>query len=150
MDGQPDTARRILLAEDCPIVRDSVRALLERDHFTVVGEAVDGAEAVRLAAALRPDVVVLDRAMPGLNGFEAARAISRTCPHPHMILLTIHLAAHHVVIGMQSGIRGFVSKMDAADELARAVAEVSCGRTFFSASAARVMREAHLCAAGNP
>jgi two-component system, NarL family, invasion response regulator UvrY len=150
MVRQPDIPRRILLAEDCPAVRQSVRALLEREGFDVVGEAADGEEAVRVAQALHPDVVLLDRVMPKLNGFEAAREIARRRRHPHLILLAIDVAAHHVVMGLRLGIRGFVSKSDAADELVHAVDEVTHGRIFLSASASRVVREAHLADAGIP
>jgi DNA-binding NarL/FixJ family response regulator len=145
------TPRRIVLADDCPAVRTSVKALLVRDHFDVVGEASDGCEAVQMARSLHPDVVVLDLAMPHLDGFEAAHEIGRSEASPRMILLTIHLAAHHIVRGMQVGIRGFVSKIDAADELVHAVQTVCLGRTFFSASALRVIRDAQLdTAPGNP
>jgi two-component system, NarL family, nitrate/nitrite response regulator NarL len=139
-----ETPPRIVLADDCPAILASVKALLVRDHFDVVGEALDGCEAVRMAAALHPDVVVLDRTMPHLNGFEAAHEISRSGASPRMILLTNHLAAHHVVRGLREGIRGFVSKRDAADELVHAVQTVCLGGTFFSAGALRVMRDDHL------
>ena len=137
----PKTPLRIVLADDCPAVRASVKALLARDQFDVVGEASDGCEAVRMAGSLHPDVVVLDRAMPHLDGFQAAHEIGRYEASPRMILLTIHLAAHHVMRGMQVGIRGFVSKRDAADELAHAVQTVCLGRTFFSSGALSVMRD---------
>jgi DNA-binding NarL/FixJ family response regulator len=125
--------QRIVLAEDCPSVRRSVRALLEREQFEVVGEAGDGVEAVHLTAALQPDVVVLDRAMPNADGFQAAVEISRLAGRPHMILLTIHIAPHHVTRGVAVGIRGFVTKQDAPEDLVRAVHEVTLGRTFLSA-----------------
>lgn len=144
MTPAPHGRRRVLLADDCPAVRQSVRTLLERDYFDVVGEAGDGCEAVRMAAALHPDIVVLDHAMPHAGGFQAAHEISRLSDHPCMILLTIHVAAHHVVQGMQVGIRGFVSKRDAADELVRAVTEVSRGNTFLSTSASRAMLDAQV------
>ena len=149
MTEQPESPktsspRRILLAEDCPAVRRSVKALLERNHFDVVGEAGDGGEAVEMAAKLRPDVVVLDRAMPRVDGFEAARLISRSIDHPPLILLTMEVAEHHIRRGMQVGIRGFVGKMEAADELGRAITEVASGRTFLSASALRLVLDSYL------
>ena len=142
MSGTLEVVRaRILLAEDCPAVRQSVKALLERDQDDVVGEAGNGDEAVRMALSLRPDVVVLDRAMPLVDGFQAARRISTSSNPPHLILLTIHLAPHHVAAGIAAGIRGFVSKQDAADDLIRAVREVSRGNTFLSASATRLLHD---------
>jgi len=81
---------QVLLADDHLIVRQGLKALLEREGFKVVGEAADGHEAVRLAQALRPDVAVLDLAMPLLNGLEAAREILRISPRTRTILLTMH------------------------------------------------------------
>lgn len=138
------TSPRIVLADDCPAILASVKAMLERDHFDVVGEACDGCEAVRMAGRLHPDVVVLDLAMPRLNGFEAAHEIGRSEPSPRLILLTAHAAAHHVVRGLQEGILGFVAKVDAGDELVHAVRTVCLGGVFFSAGARRAMRDAHL------
>jgi DNA-binding NarL/FixJ family response regulator len=142
MVGLSEKPRRVVLAEDCATVRQTVKALLERGHMDVVGEAMDGDEAVRLVTLLHPDIVVLDREMPRMDGFEAAREISRADGHPPMILLTIQLAAHHIAMGLQAGIRGFVVKKDATDELRRAIEEVSQGHTFLSASATSVMNDA--------
>lgn len=139
-----NTPPRIVLADDCPAILASVKAILVRDHFDVVGEAADGCEAVRMAGTLHPDVVVLDRSMPHLDGFEAAHEIGCDQTPPRMILLTAHLAAHHVVRGLREGIRGFVSKSDAGDELTQAVRTICLGGVFFSAGARRAMRDAHL------
>ena len=118
--------------------------LLERAHFEVVGEVDDGDAAVRMVEALQPDILILDRAMPKLDGLEVAREISRRPEHPQMILLTVYVAAYHVLAGIERGIRGFVAKNDAADELLTAVNAVSDGQTFLSTSAVRAMYEAHL------
>lgn len=139
MSRQQEEPRRIVLADDCAAVRQTVRTLLEREHMDVVGEAMDGNEAVRLVASLHPDVVVLDRSMPRMDGFEAAREISRADGHPPMILLTIQLAAHHIAMGLQAGILGFVVKKDATGDLTRAIEHVSHGHTFVSASATGLM-----------
>jgi DNA-binding NarL/FixJ family response regulator len=138
------TPVRILLADDAAVVRRSVKALLEQEGFEVVGEAVDGEEAVRLAEALNPDVVILDLSMPGLNGLDAARGIHQACPRIHMILLTAHPEEHHVVKAFWVGIRGYVLKSEAADVLARAVEEVSRGDSFLSPKVSRVAVRAYI------
>jgi two-component system, NarL family, response regulator NreC len=133
------TSRRILLADDAAIVRQGVKGLLERAGFDVVGEAEDGRQAVQLAQALNPDVAVLDLAMPGLGGLDAAREIRQRCPWTRLILLTMHVEEYTVVAALRAGIHGYVAKGEAADDLARAIEEVSCGRTFLSPSASRVV-----------
>jgi DNA-binding NarL/FixJ family response regulator len=138
------TPVRILLADDAAVVRRSVKSLLEQEGFEVVGEAVDGEEAVRLAEALNPDVVILDLAMPGLNGLEAARGIHRMCPRIHLILLTAHPEEHHVAKAFWVGIRGYVLKSEAGDVLARAVEEVSRGKSFLSPKVSRVVVRAYI------
>jgi DNA-binding NarL/FixJ family response regulator len=138
------TPLRILLADDAAVVRQSVKGLLEQEGFEVVGEAVDGEEAVRLAEALNPDVVILDLSMPGLNGLEAARGIHRMCPRIHLILLTAHPEEHHVAKAFWVGIRGYVLKSETADVLARAVEEVSRGESFLSPKVSRLVVRAYI------
>jgi DNA-binding NarL/FixJ family response regulator len=138
------TPVRILLADDAAVVRRSVKALLEQEGFEVVGEAVDGEEAVRLAEALNPDVAILDLSMPGLNGLEAARGIHQMCPRIHLILLTAHHEEHHVAKAFWVGIRGYVLKSEAGDVLARAVQEVSRGESFLSPKVSRVVVRAYI------
>ena len=129
------TSRRVLLADDAPSVRQRVKGLLEREGFDVVGEAADGQEAVTLAQALDPDVAVLDLSMPKLNGMGAAREIQRLCPRTHLILLTLHTQEYQVATALRAGIRGYVAKTEAAEDLVRAIGEVSQGRVFVSSSA---------------
>jgi DNA-binding NarL/FixJ family response regulator len=135
---------RILLADDAHVVRRSVKALLEQEGFEVVGEAADGEEAVRLAEALNPDVVILDLSMPRLNGLDAARGIHQACPRIHLILLTAHQEEHHVAKAFWVGIRGYVLKSEAADVLARAVEEVSRGESFLSPKVSRAVVRAYI------
>ncbi len=132
-------SHRILLADDAPAVRQSVKGLLEREGFEVVGEATDGHEAVRLAQALSPDVVILDLSMPRLNGLDAAREIQQVCPWAHLILLTSCTEEHQIVSALRAGIQGYVVKAEAPEDLARAIGEVSRGRIFLSPSACRVV-----------
>ena len=101
-------AIRVLLADDHVIVSQSLKAILEREGFPVVGEAADGREAVRLASALHPDVAVLDVSMPVLNGLDAAVAITKACPRTRTILLTMHAEDTYVLQALQMGVRGYV------------------------------------------
>jgi DNA-binding NarL/FixJ family response regulator len=135
---------RILLADDHQIVREGLKGLLEREGFEVVGGAADGREAVRLAQELSPDVAILDFTMPVLNGLDAAREILRTSPRMGLILLTMHTEDHRVVGAIRAGIRGYVLKTQAAEELARAIQEVSRGGTFLSPGVSRVVVDAYL------
>jgi DNA-binding NarL/FixJ family response regulator len=132
---------RILLAEDCAALRASVRALLEHDDFHVVGEAADGAQAVALASRLDPDVVILDLSMPRVNGIEAARQIHEMCPDALLIALTRHTAPAYVAWAMRNGIRGYVTKTSAPEDLVAAIHVVSRGGTFISHTAAGVLRD---------
>ena len=135
---------RILLADDCLSVRQGVKTLLERDGFEVVAEAADGREAVRLAQAHRPDVAVLDLAMPQLNGLDTAHEILQVCPGTRAILLTIHTEEYQILMALRRGIRGYIVKTHAAEELAQAIREVAGGRIYLSPSVFQVVVEAYL------
>lgn len=135
---------RILLADDSPAVRQGVKQLLQREGFEIVGEATDGDEAVRLALALDPDVAILDLSMPQLSGVDAAREIHQVCPRTHVILLTMHTEEHHIITALRAGIRGYVVKAEATEDLVRAIGEVSRGRIFVSPGAARAIIDAYL------
>ena len=136
-------AIRVLLADDHVIVCQSLKAVLEREGFQVVGEAADGREAVRLARALRPDVAALDVSMPFLNGLDAAREIQKACPRTRTILLTMHGEDSYVLRALQMGIRGYVLKSQAVTDLVRAVQEVSRGATYLSPGVSAAVVEAY-------
>jgi DNA-binding NarL/FixJ family response regulator len=123
----------VLLAEDHPIVRVGFRALLshERD-FQVVGEAVTGREAVQLTRKLRPAVVVMDIAMPLLNGLEATRQIRRDSPDTRVLILSAYSDDAYVDQAIALGASGYFLKQNSADNLAAAVREVHKGNSFFS------------------
>jgi two-component system response regulator NreC len=124
----------IVLAEDHRIVRQGLRALLEAEaDFSLVGEAGDGLEAVRLTEQLQPDVVVLDLMMPGINGLEATRQIRNCCPKTHVVILSMHADESYVLEALRNGASGYVLKDSSADDLARAVREVVAGRRYLSA-----------------
>jgi len=124
----------IVLAEDHRIVRQGLRALLEAEaDFSLVGEAGDGLEAVRLTEQLQPDVVVLDLMMPGINGLEATRQIRNCCPKTHVVILSMHADESYVLEALRNGASGYVLKDSSADDLARAVREVVASRRYLSA-----------------
>jgi DNA-binding NarL/FixJ family response regulator len=123
---------RVLLADDHPVVREGLRALLESHGLTVVGEAANGREAVELARTIKADVAILDIGMPELNGLDALRAIRREAPHLRSVLLTIHDDDSYVVEGRRLGALGFVLKSEAGSELLSAVQAAAAGNTYLS------------------
>ena len=131
---------RILLADDHTVVRQGLRKLLEeRTDWEVIAEAGDGREAVRLAEQHRPDVAILDVAMPLLNGIEATRQITKRVPGTHVLVLSMHADEAYVTQILQAGATGYLLKDSADVDLWKAVGEVARGRSFFSPGIARVM-----------
>ena len=123
----------VVLAEDHTIVRAGLRALLEaEDDMEVIGEARTGREAVQLAKRLHPAVIVMDIAMPLLNGLEATRQILRDVPTARILILSAHGEDEYVEQLTLLGAAGYLLKQTSADFLARAIREVSKGRSFFS------------------
>jgi DNA-binding NarL/FixJ family response regulator len=135
---------RVLLADDHQIVRQGFRALLEREGLEVVAEATNGREAVRLAQTLKPNVAVLDLVMPLLNGVDAAREILQVCPGMHVILLTMHTEEHQIAAALQAGIRGYIVKTQAVEDLVHAIREVARGEIYLSPGVSRVVVGAYL------
>jgi DNA-binding NarL/FixJ family response regulator len=133
----------VLLAEDHMIVREGFRKMLELEHdFKIVGEAQDGRQAVALTKKLRPEVVLMDIAMPLLNGLEATRQIRKDLPNAKVLMLSAHSDDAYVTNAIEAGAMGFLLKQTSAHEVCRAVREVQNGKTFFSPSIA--MRLDHL------
>ncbi|MFL7794185.1 MAG: response regulator [Anaerolineae bacterium] len=123
----------ILLADDHRIVRQGLRALLEAEpDFSLVGETGDGLEAVQLAERLKPDVIVLDLMMPGINGLEATRRIKNLCQQTHVVILSMHTDEAYVLEALRNGASGYVLKDSSADDLVRAVHEVVADRRYLS------------------
>ncbi len=144
-------ACRILLVDDHQIVRQGLKSLLEREPtLTVIGEASDGKEAMRQAAALSPDIIVMDLIMPIMNGLDAAREILRDSSHRiGVVLLTMHADDQQILTALRAGVRGFVIKTQAVEELVLAIQEVSHGKYYLSAGASQTIVQAYL-AGGNP
>jgi two-component system response regulator NreC len=135
---------RVLLADDHLLVRQGVRAILERNGFEVVGEASDGHQAIELARDLRPDVAILDYAMPLLNGIDAAREILKDCRTTRVILLTMHTEDQYILGAIKNGIRGFVVKSQVAEDLVRAIKEVHGGAFYLCPGVSQTVVQAYL------
>ena len=132
---------RLLIADDHPVVRDGLSAMFARDpEFTVVGEAADGAEAVRLAEALRPDVILMDLRMAGMDGVTAIGELTRRGVPARVLVLTTYDTDSHVLPAIEAGATGYLLKDAPRDELLRAVRSAARGEVALSPSvAARLM-----------
>lgn len=135
---------RVLLADDHQIVRQGLRALLEKAGHSVVGEAADGREACELAQKLQPSIAVLDLGMPLLNGLDAIGEIRRVSPATLTILLTMYTDRPYVLRALQAGAKGYVLKTQAADDLVRAIREVWGGAVYLSPGVAVGLVDAYL------
>jgi DNA-binding NarL/FixJ family response regulator len=142
---------RVLLADDHELVRQGLRALLERHGFAIVGEAAEGRTAVTLATELQPDIVVLDVAMPILNGVGAAEAIARAAPKTRVILLTALNDGQFASSALRAGVRGFVLKLQNIDDLVHAIHEVNEGGLYVSPGMSQAVFDVvHKAAAAEP
>jgi DNA-binding NarL/FixJ family response regulator len=128
----------VLIAEDHAVVRQGLGALLRGDgHFRVVGEARTGREAVERAQALQPDVILMDIAMPELNGLEATRQILAADPAAKVLILSAHSDVEYVERANAAGAAGFLEKQASAGILTKAIREVAMGRNLFGRASAR-------------
>ncbi len=133
---------RILLADDHTVIRIGLKLLLERQpDFEVVGEADDGLAAGKLASQLEPDVIVMDVAMPNLNGIEATRQIVTAHPKIAVVILSMHSDESYVMRALKAGARGYLLKDSAEAELIQAVRTVVTGKSFFSAVVSKMLLE---------
>ncbi len=134
--------QRVLLADDHAVVRKGLRFVLGRESaIEVVGEAADGREAVRMAAELKPDIVILDIAMPNLNGIEAAERIVKDDPRVTVVILSVHADESYVLRTLTAGAKGYLLKESAEEDILLAVRTVAEGRPFFSPSIAATLLE---------
>jgi two-component system response regulator NreC len=134
---------RIVLVDDHVLVRQGLKALIENDGSQVVGEASDGQEALRQVESFRPDIVVMDISMPSFNGLNAAREIGRSFPKTKTILLTQHDESQYVSEALETGVKGYVLKNQAAGDLLQAIKQVSRGHVYLSPGVSQAVVESY-------
>lgn len=121
---------RVILADDHRLIRAGLKSLIEEfGHYDVVAEANDGAQAVDLCLDKKPDIVVLDLTMAGMNGLEATRRIGRECPQTRVVILSMHDTEHYVLESLCAGANAYVVKDCAVDELEQALKVVAQGQS---------------------
>ena len=135
-------AIRILLADDHVVMRGGLRLLLERQpDLQVVAEAADGREAVDMAVVQKPDVVVMDIAMPRLNGVEATRQIVTRNPATSVVILSMHSDESYVLRSLKAGAQAYLLKDSAESDLIAAIYAVTSGKSFFSPGVRKILKE---------
>ena len=133
---------RILLADDHTVLRDGLRAMLERQpDMAVIGEAADGRECVRLAAEQSPDVVVMDIGMPNMNGIEATRRILSDSPRIAVVILSMHQDESYILRSLKAGAKGYLLKDALRADVLEAIRAVAQGRSFLTRKIARMLQE---------
>jgi two-component system response regulator NreC len=136
---------RVLLADDHPIVRRGLRSLLETEPgLSIVGEAADGLEALRLCEETHPDVLIVDIAMPRLNGIDVAARAQKLEPPPRTLILSMHSDESYIIRALAAGARGYLLKESTDEDLLPAIRAVAAGRPFFSAAVASVLMEDYM------
>ena len=135
---------RLLLADDHGIVRRGLRSLLEEEGHTVVAEAADGLEAVRLCEEHRPDLLILDIAMPKLNGIEVAARAQKLDRAPGVIMLSMHADESYIIRALAAGARAYLLKNATDEDLAPAIRAVVSGKPFFSPAVTAVLVEDYM------
>jgi DNA-binding NarL/FixJ family response regulator len=124
---------RVIVVDDHAVIRRGVQQILHAfPEWELCGEAGDGQEAIRLAETLRPEIIIMDISMPGLNGLEATRIISDILPDTKILLLTLHSSTELVRTAFRAGARGYVLKSDAEHELVRALNVIAGEGTYVS------------------
>ena len=141
---------RVVLADDHVLVRQSLKALLEREGIHVAGEAADGQELISVASNVRPEVAVVDISMPLMNGVEAAIELRRASPQTRTILLTRHDEDQYVTESLRAGVKGYVLKNQAANDLIHAIQHVSRGGFYLSPSISQTVVNSYLSKTARP
>ena len=138
----PGTPLSVFIADDHAIVREGLAAVLaSQPDIRIAGTAGNGREAVAKVLQSKPSVVIMDIAMPEMNGIEAARRIHADLPETRIVILSMHAGAEHVFQALEAGARGYVLKESAAREIVEAVRAVQLGRRYLSARVAEVLAE---------
>lgn len=137
-------SRRVIVADNHTIFRQGLKGLLEREGFTVIAEAGDGREAVRLAQESRPDVAILDLAMPVMDGPDAAEKIAQVSPQTRSIALTMYSEEPYVIKALRAGVRGYVLKTQSGAELVSAIQKVIQGGFYLSPDVSGTIVQAYL------
>jgi DNA-binding NarL/FixJ family response regulator len=136
---------RILLADDHAVVRDGLRALLDRQpDLTVVAEASDGRECIQLAEEHSPDVVMMDVAMPNMNGIEAARRIVAAHPATAVVVLSMHLDESYVLQSLRAGAKAYLLKDSPREDVLEAIRSAANGRSFLSRKVSRMLQQDYI------
>jgi len=135
---------RVLLADDHALVRQGLKAFLERQGFQVVSEASDGQEALQSVQKMQPDVAIIDISMPVLNGVDTARELKKSSPKTKVILLTQHDEDEYVTESLRAGVSGYILKSQAGAELVHAIQEVCRGSVYLSPKISRTVVDAYL------
>lgn len=137
-----NTAIRVLIADDHPLIRSGLRALLGREgEFQVVAEACDGLEAIEMAVTHKPDVILLDVGMPRITGTDAAKAICEKLPDVRIIMVSMHSDESYVLRALKAGARGYLLKDSPEADILAAVRAVAAGNAYFSPAITRVLVE---------
>lgn len=140
---------RVFLADDHAVVRDGLRMLLEaHEDLNVVGEAANGRQCVKKVEKLMPDVVVMDIAMPGMNGVEATRSIRDVCPETRVLILSMYATHEHIFRALRAGAKGYVVKESAGKEVVDAVRSVYAGSRYLSQQIVETVVDAYIMQRG--
>lgn len=143
--------RTVIIADDHPVVRRSLRNEIENEiDFRVVAEACDGEEAVKLVTDLKPDVVIMDIAMPKMNGIEATRQIKKLYPQTLVMVLTVHDDIHHILGILESGADGYLTKNTLLEDVIISLRSLIAGKTVMSAEVYRQVLQYALRKRNNP
>ncbi|MEX2353467.1 MAG: response regulator transcription factor [Gammaproteobacteria bacterium] len=149
--GERELTIKVLLAEDHVVVRDGLRVLLESEpDIRVTGCAGNGMEAVNEAVRLKPDVIVMDIAMPEGDGIEATRQVRKQCPDTQVLILSMYLNAEYVYRALRAGALGYLLKESAGEKVVEAIREVFAGRRFLSDKITEVMIDGYLNDSSDP